>query len=97
MRFRVRLTILSSCNPGYSFCVTDNAGTATYTNGDVYTVTMSAAQSQNTDFTCGTVGNDHEIKGSEIESCFSDFFFNCNSMAPCNLCDYRADCGVVGG
>lgn len=83
---------IDGCRPGYSFCVKGNAQTATYKNGNVYTKTMTAAKRQFNTFTCGSTGSGRDIKGSEYESCFSDFYGNCNQHRPCNLCDYRSSC-----
>ncbi|MCJ1260586.1 hypothetical protein MMC22_000448 [Lobaria immixta] len=82
---------IDGCQPGYSFCVKDNAKTATYKNGNVYSKTMTAAKSDSNEFTCGEAGS-HELKGTEYESCFSDFFGNCNAHRPCDLCDFKATC-----
>lgn len=92
---------IDGCQPGYSFCVTDNAKSATYKNGDIYSVTMTPAKIHSNDFTCGNAGN-KEIKGSEVETCFFDRYWNCNLFKPCDLCDFRSSCprwryeGAVG-
>lgn len=82
---------IDGCQPGYSFCVTHNAKSATYKNGDVYSVTMTPAKTHSSDFTCGNAGN-KEIKGSEVETCFFDRYWNCNLFKPCDLCDFRSSC-----
>ncbi len=56
---------INGCQPGYSFCVTGNARTGTYKNGDVYSVTMQASDYQMNTFTCAQT-EDVTFKGRSL-------------------------------
>jgi len=84
---------ISGCQPGSSFCATNNGRSATYTSpiGNVVSMDIDGPGTHNRRFQCGGT-DERKIFGTEFESCLVGASSDCGSRARCQFCDYRNRC-----
>jgi len=79
------------CSPGWSVSATHNGKSVSIVAANGYAATLQNTDTHDNTFVCGNAF-EHDVKGSEFESCFSDNNGDCAGQAGCQLCDFKAYC-----